>query len=105
MRNTQKNDPKDGKNRRNEMRKRVDLLDVELLDILNKRVALVIEMGKIKKKAGMKLYDPGREESVLKRLVEENKGPLDAEAVVRLFERIIDESRHAERVRVYDREG
>lgn len=95
----------DGKDRRNEMRERVDLLDNEILDILNKRVALVIEMGKIKKKAGMKLYDPLREETVIKRLVEKNKGPLEAEAVVRLFERIIDESRHAERVRAYDREG
>ena len=105
MSNFQKNSPKNDKDRRNEMRERVDLLDSELLDILNRRVALVIEMGKIKKKAGMKLYDPGREEGVLKRLVEKNKGPLEAEAVVRLFERIIDESRHAERVRVYDREG
>ena len=105
MSNSQEKNSQDGKDRRNEMRKRVDLLDSDLLEILNKRVALVIEMGKIKKKAGMKLYDPEREESVLKRLVERNNGPLEAEAVVRLFERIIDESRHAERVRAYGREG
>ena len=79
-------------------RKRIDDLDVDLLRMLNERARCAIEIGKIKRSRRMPIYDPKREESIVQMMIESNVGPLDAEGVRRLFERIIDESRRIERV-------
>jgi chorismate mutase len=79
-------------------RERIDELDLELIRILNERASCAIEIGKIKRQKGLPIYDPKREESVVQMMIERNGGPLDAEGVRSLFERIIDESRRIERV-------
>jgi chorismate mutase len=43
------------------------------------------------------VYQPGREIEVLNHVRAHNKGPLNAEAITRVFERIIDEARRLER--------
>ena len=78
-------------------RKKIDRADEALLDLLNKRAQYSLEIGKIKKAAGMAVYDPKREEQIFLRLEKLNAGPLSQQAVRRLFERIIDESRHIEK--------
>ncbi len=47
----------------------------------------------------MEVYQPGRERTVLDHVRRVNEGPLADVAVIRLFERIIDESRRLERLR------
>ena len=79
-------------------RKRIDELDLELIRILNERASCAIEIGKIKRQKRLPIYDPKREECVVQMMIEHNSGPLDAEGVRSLFERIIDESRRIERV-------
>jgi len=79
-------------------RKRIDELDLELIRILNERASCAIEIGKIKRQTGLPIYDPKREECVVQMMIKHNSGPLDAEGVQSLFERIIDESRRIERV-------
>ena len=79
-------------------RSRIDELDLNLVRLLNDRAHCAIEIGKIKRKRKMAIYDPKREEEVIRRVIEHNQGPLDGEGIRRLFERIIDESRHIERV-------
>ncbi len=88
---------------RQEFRDRIDILDERILRDLNERARCAIEVGLIKKKHGQRLYDARREERVLRRLLKINEGPLANEAVLRLFERIIDESRRVERTEVYDK--
>ncbi|MCH7803510.1 MAG: chorismate mutase [Acidobacteria bacterium] len=78
-------------------RKRIDELDLELVKLLNQRSQYAIEIGKLKHKLDIEIYDPRREEAVIGRVWKEANGPLSKEAVKRLFERIIDESRRAER--------
>ncbi|MCA9741812.1 MAG: chorismate mutase [Deferribacteres bacterium] len=78
-------------------RKKIDELDQTLLELLNKRANYSLEIGKIKKAAGMAVYDPKREEQIFLRLAQLNNGPMSDQAVRRLFERIIDESRHIEK--------
>lgn len=78
-------------------RKKIDDLDETLLDLLNKRAQYSLEIGKIKKAARMAIYDPTREQEIFMRLEQLNGGPLSQQAVRRLFERIIDESRHIEK--------
>jgi len=47
---------------------------------------------------GVAIYQPEREAEVLKNVQGVNRGPLDQPAIKRLFERIIDEARHLERI-------
>jgi chorismate mutase len=81
-----------------EIRQEIDRIDSELLRIFNRRAALALEIGEIKKGLGLPVYDPAREKRIFVRMKEENPGPLDEHAIVRLFERVIDESRRLERI-------
>ncbi len=78
-------------------RQKIDAIDLELVKLLNQRSQCAIEIGKLKHKLNIEIYDPRREEEVIGRVWQEANGPLSKEAVKRLFERIIDESRRAER--------
>ena len=82
-----------------EVRKRIDLLDDVLLRIFNERARLALEIGHLKKDLNLPVYDPAREKRIFNRMKEENPGPLDDGAIVRLFERVVDESRRLERIR------
>jgi chorismate mutase len=81
-----------------DLRKRIDLLDDVLLRIFNERARLALEIGHVKKDLGLPVYDPAREKRIFARMKEENPGPLDDGAIVRLFERVVDESRRLERI-------
>jgi chorismate mutase len=83
-----------------ELRGRIDVIDEQLVRLLNVRVACAVEVGRLKHEAGLPIYQPEREAQVLNSVREtatELAGPLTAEALVRIFERIIDEARRAER--------
>jgi len=91
-----------------ELRGRIDVIDEELIRLLNVRVACAVEVGRLKHEAGMAIYQPEREAQVLTRVraaAVKLSGPLEAEAVVRIFERIIDEARRAERMAASRRDG
>jgi chorismate mutase len=79
-------------------RRRIDLIDEQLMRLLNSRSACAVEIGKIKRSLGLPVYSPEREAWILERVMRENPGPLDPTAVRRVFERIIDESRRLERL-------
>jgi len=86
-------------------RKQIDLLDDTLLRIFNERAQIALEIGRIKKELGLAIFDPGREKRIFSRMKANNPGPLDDEAVGRLFERVIDESRRLERVHSQEEES
>jgi chorismate mutase len=80
------------------LRKRIDELDDALVRLLSARAACALEIGRVKKAAGLEIYQPAREADVLAHVQRLNKGPLDDGAIRRLFERIIDEARRLERI-------
>ena len=82
----------------NEIRKRIDLLDDVLLRIFSERARLALEIGHAKKELNLPVFDPAREKRIFHRMKEDNPGPLDDEAIVRMFERVVDESRRLERI-------
>lgn len=82
-----------------DIRERIDALDRELLRIFNERAALALAIGEIKKERGLPVYDPSREKRIFEAMSGANPGPLEDDAIVRLFERVIDESRRLERLR------
>lgn len=80
-----------------EWRKRIDELDRKLLDLLNERARYADTIVKLKQNLGIDVYLPDREEEIIRNVLGHNQGPLTKEAVRRLFERIMDESRRLER--------
>ena len=79
------------KNRRN-----LDLLDQKLLTLLNRRSRISLEIGKIKKRIGKKVYDAQREKEILDRLKRKNKGPLKEGDLRRIFSTIMRVSRKSQ---------
>jgi chorismate mutase len=78
-------------------RRRMDEIDKKLVELLNERCKCALEIGHIKLQTNIPLYQPNREKEVLSNAERNNQGPLSDEAIRRLFERIIDEARSAER--------
>ena len=71
----------------------IDKIDAELLRLLNARAELAVRVGESKRVAGLSVCDRGREREVVGRARANNRGPLDGEAVERLFRAVIRESR------------
>ena len=86
-----------------ELRDRIDVIDDQLVRLLNVRVACAVEVGRLKHEVGAADLSAGarsrRCSTKVRQSATELAGPLTAEAVVRIFERIIDEARRAERDR------
>ncbi len=79
-----------------ERRKKIDALDDALLRLLNQRAAIAYQVLRLKRDAGIAIFDPQRESDVLSRLSAENRGPLDASAITTIFRCIVTEVRKAE---------
>ena len=78
-------------------RRQIDEIDRKLVELLNQRSRCALEIGMLKQAAKIPLYQPDRENEVLANAESNNSGPLTDAAIRRLFERIIDEARSAER--------
>ncbi len=81
-----------------DLRRRIDVIDDQLMKLLNSRSACAVEIGRLKRHLGIAVYQPDREAWILERAEANNPGPLDSGAVRRVFERVIDESRRLERL-------
>jgi chorismate mutase len=79
-------------------RKLIDEVDRQLVELLNERSRYALEIGKLKQARNLDLYSPDREKEVIENVKRCNRGPLGDDALQRLFERIIDESRRLERM-------
>lgn len=74
-------------------RKEIDAIDAEILLLLNKRAEAAEKIGVLKAKAGLPIVDSDRESEVLRRVAQTNDGLLANDAVIKIFRRIIQESR------------
>ena len=79
------------------LREAIDRVDEVLVKLLNQRAKYAVEIGEIKGHLSLPIYAPEREKEVLQHVEGESLGPLAGDAIRRLFERIIDESRRVER--------
>jgi chorismate mutase len=77
-------------------RRRIDAIDRKLVELFNERSRCAVEIGKIKRELKLEVIDPVREREVIRRAIEENQGPLDEDALRRLFECLIEEARRIE---------
>lgn len=84
-----------------ECRTQIDAVDLKLLALLNERTRIVEEIGRIKQDLSLPIYEPKREDQVFHNVTSNNDGPLTADALKRIFERIIDEMRNIQRDKMY----
>ena len=77
-------------------RARIDTVDQILVDLLNRRMEYVLEIGKIKRACGQQVHDADREKMVLDEARAYNQGLLSDEALVDIFTRIMQEARNLE---------
>lgn len=57
-------------------REKVDRVDHQIVSLLNERARLIVDIGKVKREAGIPIYAPHREQEVLRRVLAANQGPL-----------------------------
>jgi chorismate mutase/prephenate dehydratase len=79
-----------------QMRGEIDRIDRKLLTLLNDRLRVALNVGKIKKKMGEKIYHPEREKEVLRRLGLKNRGPLEGKDLEKIFGTIMRVSRRSQ---------
>ena len=71
-------------------RKRIDDIDVTIVDLLNRRAGVVEDISAAKRVLDKEVDDPDRREQVLAHARTQNAGPLSNEELTSIFERIID---------------
>lgn len=74
------------------IRKQVDEINLQILELINNRATMVQELGKKKLKQGINRFDPEREREMLTLLVENNKGPFNDNTIRHLFKQIFQAS-------------
>lgn len=84
-----------------EYRVYIDDLDRRITELLNERTRVVEDIGRVKRNADMPVYEPDREERVFANVRSvTSDDPLAQAAVRRIFERIIEEMRMIQRLRM-----
>ncbi len=81
-------------------RREIDKVDEQLLELFNRRAHCAIEVGVVKRRLQQPIEVPEREARIIERMAKMNEGPLDGDAITRLFESVIGECRVAERAMV-----
>jgi chorismate mutase len=78
-------------------RDKIDDLDRKLAALLNERAAAVVEIGRLKRKLGMAIYEPNRERQVLENVQSSSKGPLVEGDLIKIYERLLDAMRNIQK--------
>ena len=83
------------------LRDEIDKIDEVIVRLLDSRARCAYAIGRLKHELGRPVYEPQREASVIAHVRSVNEalgGPLDGDAVARLYERIMDEARRIQRI-------
>jgi chorismate mutase len=78
----------------------IDDVDRRLVQLLNERTRIVEEIGRIKSSANLPVYEPKREDEVFANVIAANPGPLPHDSLKRVFERIVDEMRVIQKLKM-----
>lgn len=74
------------------LRGEIDKIDEEILNLLNKRAKIVLEIARIKRRENSSFYSPEREKEIIQRLLSVNQGPLPNDALKTVFREILSVS-------------
>jgi chorismate mutase len=76
-----------------QQRTTIDQLDMELLNLINRRAQAVAEIARLKREHSLPVSDEAREAGILNAVLQSNDGPLNSASVKRIFGSILAESR------------
>ena len=71
------------------IREQIDQIDHQLVELLNRRLTLAAEIGKVKRSAGGQIYVAEREDAVLRKVTARNRGPIRDEALRAIYREIM----------------
>ncbi len=74
-------------------RNEINDLDREIVAILNRRAACVLELAPLKRQQGIPVFEPDRERRVHDNIEAANEGPLSTESLTRIYEAVMREMR------------
>ncbi len=75
-----------------DLRKRIDEIDSQLVELLNERARVVVEVGKLKSRSDKPVYAPDREKQVLDKIKRANQGPLPDRTLVAIWRELMSGS-------------
>ncbi len=79
------------------LREQIDAIDTQILDLLNRRARVAQEVGHVKAETNAPVFRPEREAQVLRKVGNNNPGPLDSNDVQTIFREIMSSCRALER--------
>ncbi len=71
-----------------DLRAQIDEINLQILELLNKRAAIASQIGKEQQSLGTRFYDPARESEMLQALELANNGPFSNETIKALFKEV-----------------
>jgi chorismate mutase len=83
------------------LREEIDRIDEVIVRLLDSRARCAYAVGRVKRERGLAIYEPAREAAVMAHVKDVNArlgGPLDGDAIMRLYERVMDEARRIQRI-------
>src|SRR4030042_1404732 len=80
-----------------ELRNQINKLDLQLVELLNERARIVVEIGKLKNKTGKPVYSPDREKEVFATVTKANEGPLPDRCMTAIWRELMSGSFALER--------
>ncbi len=79
------------------LREGIDEIDKQVVKLLSRRTLHSVLIGRIKQSMNLPTYNPKREKEISQRISSFAEEPLSKEALLRIYERILDESRAIQR--------
>ena len=78
-------------------RRKLDRLDRKLVRMLNQRARAAQQIGRLKARTAMPIYEPRREQAVFENVRRANRGPFPDHELKRVFEQILGVMRRLQR--------
>lgn len=79
-------------NQLEQIREKIDKINLEILDLINERAELVQQIGQVKSKQSTKKFDPIREREMLDEIISKNDGPFEDSTIQHIFKEIFKAS-------------
>ncbi len=84
----------------NAWRKKIDELDLKLVELISQRATCAREIGRLKRNTEIPIYEPDREKQIFANVCLANQGPLPDRLLLQVYERLIDVMRQIQKEEV-----
>ena len=81
----------------NSLRKKIDELDDQMIDLVVQRLAIAKEIGDIKETNGIEVIDPYRESQIINRFAGKLAGTLEKKDITAIFEPVYSISKRLQK--------